>query len=222
MKFLSEALQAYVASHCPPEPPLLAELRRETHLKLLYPQMISSVVQGRWLAFLSQLLAPQRVLEIGTFTGYATLCLAEGLQPMGQLLTLEQNPERESLIRKYIQKAALTAQIDLRIGDAAELLPSLSAPFDLIFLDADKANYPLYYEHCMRLLKPGGLLIADNVLWHGQVLEVARNKETRGIQAFNAAVQQDEGCQALMLPVEDGLFLIQKNQAPHHPDERLS
>ncbi len=210
MKFLSEALQAYVAAHRPAEPPLLAELRRETHLKILYPQMISSAIQGRWLAFLSKLLRPRRILEIGAFTGYATLCLAEGLAPDGEIISLEQNPERESLIRKYVAKAGLSERVDLRIGDAAALLPELSAPFDLVFLDADKANYPLYFELVVPLLRSGGLLIADNVLWHGHVLGEGTNKEILGIKAFNEAVMADERVEGMILGVEDGLFLVRK------------
>lgn len=210
MKFLSEALQAYVAEHCPPEPPLLAALRRETHLKILYPQMISSVVQGRWLAFLSKLMAPVRILEIGAFTGYSTLCLAEGLAADGKLISIEQHPEREAMIRKYVDKAGISQQVDLRIGDAAEELPKLSGSFDLVFLDADKANYPLYLELVVPLLRPGGLLIADNVLWHGHVLGEGKSKEILGIKGFNAAVMADERVEGLLMGVEDGLFLVRK------------
>lgn len=210
MKFLSKALQAYVAEHSPPEPALLVELRRETHLKILYPQMISSAVQGRWLAFLSKLMAPSRILEIGAFTGYSTLCLAEGLVPEGKLISIEQNPERKALIQKYVDKAGISRQLDLRIGDAADELPKLSGPFDLVFLDADKANYPRYFELVVPLLRPGGLLIADNVLWHGHVLGDGKSKEILGIKEFNAAVMADERVEGMMMGVEDGLFLVRK------------
>jgi predicted O-methyltransferase YrrM len=210
MKFLSEALQAYVAEHCPSEPPLLAELRRETHLKILYPQMISSAVQGRWLAFLSKLVSPTRILEIGAFTGYSTLCLAEGLAADGTLVSIEQHPEREALIRKYVGKAGFSQQLDLRIGDAAALLPEVTGLFDLVFLDADKGNYPLYFELVVPLLRPGGLLIADNVLWHGHVLSERQDKETLGIQGFNAAIMADERVEGIMMGMEDGLFLVRR------------
>lgn len=211
MKYLSEALQVYVARHCPPEPPLLAELRRETHLKILYPQMISSVVQGRWLSMLSKLVSPTRILEIGAFSGYSTLCLAEGLAPNGKVISIEQNPEREALIQKYVEKAGIDQLVELRIGDAAALLPEVSGPFDLVFIDADKANYPLYFELVVPLLRPGGLLVADNVLWHGHVLSERKDKETVGIKGFNAAVMADDRVEGLLMGVEDGLFLVRKH-----------
>ncbi|MEM7654610.1 MAG: O-methyltransferase [Bacteroidota bacterium] len=209
--FFPKDLIQYVDEHSETEPEDLYHLRRETHVKVLYPQMLSPAGQGRLLSFFSQLLRPKRILEIGTFTGYSCLCMAEGLAEDGQIVTIEVNPERERLIRKWVCKRGMEQVIDLRFGPALEVLPEVAGPFDWIFLDADKANYPAYYELAMPKLRPGGLLIADNVLWHGKVVDQsATDKETLAIRAFNRMVQADTQAQNLLLPAWDGLMLVKK------------
>ena len=193
------------------EPALLSELRRETHLKVLYPQMLSSALQGRFLSFFSHMLRPNRILEIGTYTGYSCLCLAEGLAAEGLLTTIEVNPERESLIRKYLEKADLSDRVQLLFGPALEVLPSLSEKQDLVFLDADKAHYPEYYEAAVPMLRPGGILIADNVLWHGKVVDPSvTTKEVKGIRRLLKMVEADSRVEQVFLPLWDGWLLVRK------------
>jgi caffeoyl-CoA O-methyltransferase len=210
MSLFSSELQAYLDLHTTEEPPLLQQLRRETHLKVLYPQMLSSPGQGYLLTLFSRLLKPQRVLEVGTFTGYGTLCLAKGLAEGGKVISMEADEEKEDLIRKYLKLGGVEKQVTLLIGDAKELIPELEGPFDLAFIDADKASYPRYYELIMPRLKPGGMLLADNVLWSGKVLSAARTKETRGIQEFNERVRKDPQAESLLLPQGDGIYLVRK------------
>lgn len=210
MPLIDSAILAYCEAHSSPEPPLLHALRRETHLQVLYPQMLTDPLQGRLLATLSRLMRPQHILEVGAFTGYSCLCLAEGMAPGGHLTTIEVDPERESRIRRYLHLAGRQEQVTLHIGDAKAVIADLSGPFDLIFLDADKANYPVYYELLFSKWAIGGWLIADNVLWQGQVLEPPKNKETRGLSRFNEQLQQDPRIEVMVLPLRDGLTLARK------------
>ncbi|QKG52305.1 O-methyltransferase [Hymenobacter sp. BRD67] len=210
-----DAIQDYANAHSEPEPPLLHALWRETHLQLLMPRMATGHWQGRLLSMLSHLLKPRRVLEIGTFTGYATLCLAEGLPADGQLHTIEINPERESRIRRYVAAAGLTERVQLHIGDAADVLAGLVGEvWDLVFIDADKLHNSRYFELVVNQLRPGGLLIVDNVLWGGKALAdyplKANDHDTRAVRAFNEQVQQDPRVVPLLLPVRDGLLLLRK------------
>lgn len=208
---LSSEILAYALAKASSEPALLARLRRETHLKVLYARMISSPLQGRLLAMLSRLARPKRILEVGTFTGFSAICLCEGLQEDGEMITIEKNEELNFIIEPYHQEAGISQQVDVRFGDAKEMIPTVEGTFDLIFLDADKANYTTYYELLIPKLKQGGLLIADNVLWFGKVLnEAYQDKESVGIRAFNDLVSQDERVESLLLPLEDGLMLAWK------------
>jgi len=210
---VEEALLAYAEAISSPEPELLARLRRETHLKTLYPRMVSGPYQGRLLALISQMLRPQRILEIGTFTGYSCICLAEGLAANGQLITLEMDAELAYLIRPALKEAGIEHQVDLRFGRALELLPQLEGPFDLVFIDADKANYVTYYQEVLSKLSPNGVILADNVLWNGKVLNPQiMDKETEGLRKFNETVQQDDRVEQVLLPVRDGLMLIRKKE----------
>lgn len=210
-QFIPPQIQQLAQSMSSQEPSLLAELRRETHLKVLYPQMLSSALQGRFLSFFSQMLRPKRILEIGTYTGYSCLCLAEGLAPEGILTTIEVNPERGSLIRKYLTKAGLTDRVQLLFGPAMEILPTLSEEQDLVFLDADKAHYPDYYDAAVPMLRAGGILIADNVLWHGKVLDPSvTTKEVKGIRALLKRVEADDRVEQVFLPLWDGWLLVRK------------
>jgi predicted O-methyltransferase YrrM len=203
-------LNDYCEAHSTPPGDLLYQLERETHLKTLAPQMLSGPLQGQFLRMLSRMLRPQRILEVGTFTGYSALCLAEGLPPSGRLHTIEVNPELEYLIRKYVRLAGREQQIVLHLGDAAGVIPALEGPFDLAFLDAGKQDYRRHYELALPRLRSGGLLLADNVLWSGKVLEPPADADAESIRAFNTFVAEDERVEQVLLPVRDGLLLAQK------------
>ena len=208
---LPQPLEDYLSAISTPEPELLQRLNRETHLKVLYPRMLSGPVQGRFLAMLSLMLRPKRILEVGTFTGYSALCLGEGLPDDGEIVSIELLREREWLIRKYLAEAGLTERIDLRFGRALEIIPTLSGPFDLVFLDADKANYAAYYKLIVPLMPAGGVLVADNVLWDGKVVDASvKDKETEGIRSFNLTVNEDSRVEQVMLPLRDGMLLVRK------------
>lgn len=212
MSIISSALEQYISQHSDPEPELLVRLRRETHLKVLYPRMLTSPVQGRFLARLSQMIQPKRILEIGTFTGYGTLCLGEGLAPGGRITTLDRNPEREFVYKKYWQEAGMWDKIEFLCGPALDLLPQIEGSFDLVFIDADKQNYRAYYEAVLPKLRIGGSILTDNVLWYGKVVEPdAQDKESRGIKAFNDFVRQDPRVSCLLLPLGDGIMWLQKH-----------
>ncbi len=213
MDFIPPDLTQYAEAHTSPEPEVLHQLNRETHAKVLSPRMLSGHLQGRLLALLSHLLKPLRVLEIGTYTGYSALCLAEGLAEGGKVITLDVNEELERMVRSYVEKAGLTDRIDFRIGRAADLIPQLDETFDLVFIDADKASYGLYYDLVFDKVRPGGLIVADNVLWSGKVVQpeaVKKDKELRAILAFNARIQQDDRVENILLPVRDGLMVVRK------------
>jgi caffeoyl-CoA O-methyltransferase len=174
--------------------------------------MLSGVVQGQFLSIISLMLCPKRILEVGTFTGYSALCLAKGLVPGGVLHTIERNDEWEELIRQGISRAGLKERIVLHIGDAVEVIPQIQETFDLVFIDGDKREYIAYYEAAMDKLRPGGFLLADNVLWDGKVLEEPqpRDAQTKGIAAFNAHVQADPRVENVLLPLRDGLMMVRK------------
>jgi len=207
---IDDPLLNYLTSCSSPEDPVLAELYRETHSKVLYPRMISGHLQGLLLEFISRMIRPEAILEIGTFTGYSAICLAKGLKPGGKLHTIEINDELQPIIEKYIRKAGLQDSIILHTGDAREILPSLETAFDLVFIDADKQHYLEYYQTLFMKIRAGGYLIADNVLWGGKVVRRSADKETMGILAFNEFVKNDERVEELMLPVRDGLMLVRK------------
>ncbi len=206
--------QRYADDHTSPESLLLARLNRETHVQVLHARMLSGHAQGRLLSMLSHMIRPRRVLELGTFTGYSALCLAEGLAPKGLLHTVEQNPELESRIRRYVAEAGLQDKVQLHIGDARQLLPKLAETWDLVFIDADKINNDAYYELVLPQVRPGGFLLIDNVLWNGKVLPgypvKPSDKDTHAVRAFNAKVQADERVENVLLPLRDGLLLVRK------------
>ncbi len=209
MHFLSEALEAYITDHSEAEPELLQELTRETHLKVLMPRMITGHYQGRVLSLISRLVRPGHILEIGTYTGYSALCLAEGLQHGGVLHTIDKNDELTEMQRRYFNRSPFGKQIVQHTGMALEVLSSLEERFDLVFIDADKSEYPAYYEKVLPMVRPGGLLLFDNVLWSGKVLGPAGPKDhaTRILKEFNAALREDPRVRTVMLPVRDGLTL---------------
>lgn len=210
MELLTEGLQAYLEQHCEPEPELLGYINRETHLKVLMPRMVSGHYQGRVLTFLSKIITPYRILEVGTFTGYATLCLAEGLAADGIIYTIDINEELEERVRGYFGSSAYEGKIDYRIGNAIEVIPQIDEVFDLVFIDADKKNNSTYYDLIFDKVRKGGLIIIDNVLWSGKVTLGANDKDTENIRGFNEKVRTDKRVEKLILPVRDGLFIIRK------------
>lgn len=204
-------LEAFLLQQSDSEQELLHNLYRATHLQRAQPQMISGHLQGRFLSMLSKLMRPRVIVEIGTFTGYSALCLAEGLAPDGMVHTFEVNPENALMAREEIAKSPLSQQITLHIGNAIELLPLLEEPIDLAFIDADKSLYCEYYEAIMKKLQPGGLIIADNVLWHGAYKgKPAGDRSSQGIARFNEKIRSDNRVEKLMLPLRDGIYLIRK------------
>lgn len=205
-----DSLDDYIAAHSSPEPPLLHDLYRATNLERLYPRMCSGHVQGRILAMLSGMIRPRRVLEIGTFSGYSALCLAEGLAPEGVLHTVEIDDEAEPFITRWLTRSPLGNRITLHIGDALEIVPRISSdPWDLAYIDANKRHYTDYLDMLLPLMRPGGYIIADNTLWDGKVTDPsARDAQTEGIRRFNDAVARHPRLDTVMLPLRDGLTLI--------------
>lgn len=210
MIFLDHNLETYVAEHSEQEPELLQELARETHLKILQPRMLSGAYQGRLLALLSKLIAPKHILEIGTYTGYSALCLAEGLQADGQIDTIDINEELTDMQRKYFDVSGYGKHIVQHLGNAAEIIPGIEGTFDFVFIDADKEQYPLYFDLIVDRVRSGGLIIADNVLWSGKVLEPATDQATESLQIFNKKVAKDSRVETVILAVRDGLTLLRK------------
>ena len=211
MDFLPESIENYSLQHTDWEVEYLQELQRQTHLKVLMPRMLSGHLQGRFLAMFSKLLQPKNVLEIGTYTGYSALCMAEGLHPEGQLLTIDVNEELESFNKSFFEKAKTQDKIKMIVGNALEIIPKLSNTWDLVFIDADKVNYQKYYDLVLPQVRKGGWIIADNVLWSGKVVdEKAQDKDTQAIRAFNDFVQNDTRVSNLLLPLRDGLLIMQK------------
>ena len=210
MNFLAENLEAYVQQHSEQEPDLLQELARETHLKVLQPRMLSGAYQGRLLALISKLITPKHILEIGTFTGYSALCMAEGLHENGRIDTIDVNEELTDLQRRYFDASSYGKQIFQHLGNAAEIIPALNGDFDLVFIDADKEQYPIYFDLIIDRIQTGGLIIADNVLWSGKVVTNATDEATKALQEFNKKVVDDTRVETVLLPVRDGLTLIRK------------
>ncbi|MFD2246032.1 O-methyltransferase [Pontibacter ruber] len=213
MEFLDEDLQRYAEEHTSPESALLQRLNRQTHLNVMKPRMLSGHLQGRLLSMFSHMIQPKQILEIGTYTGYSALCLAEGLQPGGTLHTIDKNEELEDMVRNYITEAGLQESIKLYIGNALDIIPTIDATFDLVFIDADKINYATYYDMVFDRVASGGYIIADNVLWSGKVLEKYRKKldeDTAALLAFNKKVQDDDRVENILLSVRDGLMVARK------------
>lgn len=209
MHFLSNILEDYIEEHSQSEPELLAELSRETHLKVLQPRMITGHFQGRVLSLLSKIIAPKNILEIGTYTGYSAICLAEGIQKTGELHTIEINEELHSFQRKYFDRSGYGSQIIQHTGDALDIIPTLDLTFDLVFIDAQKVNYDAYFEAVIQKTKPGSVILSDNVLWSGKVVEPVpkSDKATLALKAYNKKLQSDPRVETVILPIRDGLTL---------------
>ncbi len=209
---VSRQIEDYILQHSDPEDSLLADLERETSLKVINSRMLSGHLQGSILRMLSKMIAPKSVLELGTYTGYSAICLACGLSPGGQLTTIEINDELESIALRYFEKAGLSKVIHLRIGDALEIIPSLEQQFDLVYIDADKKHYSEYYNAVFDRVIPGGWILADNTLWDGKVVDYAgsNDPQTEGIIDFNLRIASDPRVERVILPIRDGLTIIRK------------
>ncbi|KAA6441668.1 O-methyltransferase [Dyadobacter flavalbus] len=213
MMFLAEEIEAYSVLHTEEESELLKSLNRETHANVLSPRMLSGHLQGRLLSMISRMIRPERILEIGTYTGYSALCLCEGLAPQGKLITVDINEELENFTRRFFDKSSFVDNIDYRIGNAIDIIPTLDDSFDLVFIDADKINYKAYYDLCFEKVRKGGFLIADNVLWSGKIIiqeNTKIDKDTQALLDFNRAVHEDKRVSNILLPVRDGLMILQK------------
>jgi predicted O-methyltransferase YrrM len=213
---ISDELLDYAEKHSTSEYPFLERLNRETNLTQVYPRMLAGPMQGLLLRFISQMIQPRRVLEIGTFTGYSAINLAMGListlQEEGILHTIEVEPEQEDLIRQYLKEAGLVQKVILHIGEAMKIIPTLDETWDLVYIDADKSNYLNYYKLIFDRVRPGGFILADNVLWDGKVLNSnTRSRDTHGIIDFNDFVMQDDRVENLLLPFRDGVMIVRKN-----------
>lgn len=209
---ITQAIEEYCEAHSKPESPLLYALNRETHLKVLRPRMLSGHLQGKLLTMLSKMIQPKAILEVGTYTGYAALCLAEGLAPEGQLHTIEVDAELEEIIINYFAQSPRATQMHLHIGDALQIIPTLNETWDLVFIDADKEDYIAYYEAVLPHVRRGGIILVDNVLWSGKVLQEVKgnDKDTRALMQFNDYIVQDERVDNFLLPFRDGIMCIEK------------
>tara|TARA_B100000575_G_scaffold279965_1_gene268916 strand:+ start:156 stop:794 length:639 start_codon:yes stop_codon:yes gene_type:complete len=210
MEFIDEKLEEYALFHTEKEPDVLKKLNRETCLKVMRPRMLSGHLQGRFLSMLSHMIKPNRVLEIGTYTGYSALCISEGMPKKSELITIDINEELSPIVEKYINLYDKQDVIKMMVGDATKLIPELSGSFDFIFIDADKENYTKYVEFSLEKLKKGGYIVIDNVLWSGKVLEEQMDKETRAINEVNQFVSKCSRLQQILLPVRDGLMICRK------------
>lgn len=210
MQFLPDEIENYAALFSSKEDEVLAKLNRETHLKVMLPQMLSGHIQGNFLKMMSYMLQPKTILEIGTFTGYSAICLAKGLKENGKLITIDINAELESMCRKYFELASLSDIIDYRIGNALEIIPTIEEELDLVFIDADKINYSHYYDMVIDKVRQGGFIIADNVLWSGKVCAEKKDKDTAALHAYNQKIQDDERVENYLVPIRDGLMVARK------------
>ena len=211
MEILPPDLQLYLDTHLDPEPEHLQKINRDTYLKVLKPHMLSGHYQGRLLSMLSKMMQPERILEIGTFTGYATICLAEGLAEDGFIDTIEVNAEMEEMLHQHFKSTNVEKKIRLHIGAAAQIIAAFDGkPFDLVFIDADKKNNLLYFDLILEKVRPGGLIIIDNVLWKGKVYGDAQDTDTRLIRELNDSIAANAKVEKLILPVRDGILLIRK------------
>jgi predicted O-methyltransferase YrrM len=210
MDIINSALQQYAERHTSEESQLLQRINRDTYANILMPRMLSGHLQGRILSMISHMIKPTTILEIGTYTGYSALCLAEGLKPGGTVITLDINEELETSVRANFQNSPYRDAIDYRIGNALEVIPSLEGSFDLVFIDADKENYARYYDLVINRVPLGGYILADNVLWSGKVLDEKPDKDSRAIIEFNKKVQDDSRVENVLLPVRDGIMMMRR------------
>ncbi len=209
-ELISDQLEQYIFDHTSDVSDVLNALERKTFKDVLMPRMLSGKVQGKFLSLISKLVRPQNILEIGTYTGYSAICLAEGLAENGQLITIDINEEREDLVNEAILSAGFQEKIICKIGHAPDIIPDLDLVFDIVFIDADKINYSLYFDLVIDKVRSGGIILADNVLWNGKVAEEKKDKDTDALKSFNRKVQQDSRVENVILSVRDGITLIYK------------
>ena len=211
MEFIDPNIETYCLNHSSEEPEVLSKISRDTHANMLKPRMLSGHLQGRLLSMISHIAKPSNVLEIGTYTGYSAICMAEGLVEGGKLITIEADEELEERIKKNIALAKMSDKIELKIGNALDIIPTLNQSFDLVFIDADKLNYIKYYDLLIEKLNIGGLIISDNVLWDGKVIDHSKKDATTShLRAFNDHLHKDNRTQKVLLPIRDGLFVSRK------------
>ena len=211
MEFIDPLLDKYVCEHTANESDLLKKINRETHLEVLQPRMLSGHFQGRVLSMFSKMIRPERILEIGTYTGYSAICLAEGLTPNGKLVSIDINEELAARVKGYFDESPYSQQIDYLIGDAMTIIPNLKSQFDIVFIDADKSNYINYYHLVFPMVKVGGYIIADNVLWSGKVIDSSQqDKDTLLLREYNQLVHQDDRVEEVLFPIRDGLMIARK------------
>lgn len=206
----NESIENYALLFSKEEDVLLKKINRETHIKVNMPQMLSGHLQGLVLEFISKMIQPQNILEIGTFTAYSAICLAKGLKENGRLTTIEINPELEMMIQQSIEESGMQKKIDLKIGNAMEIIPNLNSTFDLVFIDADKINYTNYFNLVIEKVSIGGYILADNVLWSGKILDEKKDKTTQAIHDFNEMIKNDSRVENYILPLRDGVNIIRK------------
>ncbi|NQV77745.1 MAG: O-methyltransferase [Lutibacter sp.] len=209
MNFLPDNIDAYVVNHSQKEPDLLQQLNKETWQKVLNPRMLSGAFQGRVLSMISKLIQPTTILEIGTYTGYSALCLAEGMKKNGTLFTIDKNEELENFVKKYFEKSPYQNQLKQLVGNALDIIPSLDEKFDLVFIDADKSNYANYFNLIINKMNPGGVILSDNVLWSGKVVEEINLKDidTKALIEYNKLLNSDARIETVLLPIRDGLTI---------------
>ncbi len=209
MNFLPDNIDQYASDHSQKEPELLQELFKETWQKALVPRMVSGHFQGRVLSMISKLIKPKTILEIGTYTGYSALCMAEGLQKSGMIHTIDHNEELHDFQRRYFDRSDYSDQIKQYTGEALDVLPEIQGPFDLVFIDADKANYGNYFSAIIDKMSPGGVILSDNVLWSGKVTEAPsqKDRDTKALIAYNKMMNEDLRIETVLLPIRDGLTL---------------
>ena len=212
MEFLPQEIEKYAEEHTANESEVLYNLNRETHLKVLIPRMLSGHIQGRVLSMFSHMLKPKNILEIGTYTGYSAICFAEGMQKDGKLITIDHNNELETMANSYFEKAGFADRIEMKIGEALEIIPTLDMKFDLVFIDADKENYSNYFDLVIDKVNQGGYIIADNVLWSGKVIQedVKTDLDTKELDKYNKKIHEDSRVENVLLPIRDGLMVARK------------
>jgi caffeoyl-CoA O-methyltransferase len=210
MDFIKPEIQNYSEQHTSEESPLLKNISRDTHAQVMMPRMLSGHLQGRVLSMISHMIRPLNILEIGTYTGYSAVCLAEGLREGGKLITIDINDELEERVRKYFDQARITERVSFLIGNALEIIPTLNERFDLVFIDADKENYSRYFDLVIDRVNLNGFILADNVLWSGKVLNPNSDKDTRAIHEFNRRIHDDTRVENVLVPIRDGIMVARK------------
>lgn len=205
-----EAIEKYITENSSPESHNLSELNRETYVKVLMPQMLSGQVQGKFLEFISCMINPENILEIGTYTGYSAICLAKGLKPGGKLITIDINEELTPMVKKYISLEKMEDKIEVLTGNAMQIIPTLRQQFDLVFIDADKNNYSNYFDLVIDKVRPGGWILADNVLWSGKVIAQNMDKDTTAIDAYNKKIHKDQRVENVIISIRDGINIARK------------